>query len=119
MPATNNRIWVTFQRKGVHAYPAAPSDVNYLAHPHRHLFKFKVTISVTHEDREIEYHQFQSWLESLYADAVLAVDAKSCEMLANELAVLVCGRYPHRTVEVEVSEDGECGSIVTYVDGSL
>ena len=107
------KIWVTFQRKGIHAYPSAPADVQYLSHPHRHLFKFKVTVSVLHEDREVEFHQFLNWLESLYDSSVLVLCSKSCEMLAEELLLLIEEKYPNRFVEVEVSEDSECGAVVS------
>jgi hypothetical protein len=106
------KIWVTFQRAGLHRYPAAPDDVSYLASTHRHLFKFKVTISVVHNDRDIEFHQFLNWLESLYA-GTLTLDFKSCEMIAEELLGTITTRYPDRFVEVEVSEDGECGAVLS------
>lgn len=119
----NRRIWVTFQRKGIHLYPQAASesslqDVSYLGYPHRHLFKFKVTIEVFHDDREIEFHQFLNWLESLYDEGVLELNHRSCEMIAQELLNKVLEQYVDnrrtRSVEVEVSEDGECGSIVSW-----
>lgn len=106
-------IWVTFQRAGFHRYPNAPEDVGYLAFEHRHLFKFRVGIEVFHDDREIEFHQFLRWLESLY-DKVLVLDYRSCEMIADELAESIKGRYPNRDIEIDVSEDGECGVTATY-----
>jgi hypothetical protein len=44
-------IKVTFQKEGIHKYPAAATDpkladVSFLAHPHRHIFHFSVRISV-------------------------------------------------------------------------
>ena len=65
-------IWVTFQKEGIHKYPAALEDpalatgdeydVSFLGYPHRHKFHFRVAISVTHNDRDIEFIQFQRWL---------------------------------------------------------
>ena len=107
-------IWVTFQRKGFHCYPHAPDDVSYLQDRHRHLFKFRVKISVRHEEREIEFHQFLNWLETMYDEGLLEASGKSCETLAIELCDTIVARYPQRTLEVEVSEDGECGSIVSH-----
>ena len=51
-----NFIWVTFQKEGIHKYPAALDDpaleeVKFLGYPHRHMFHFKVEIeavSYTH-----------------------------------------------------------------------
>ena len=107
------KIWVTFQKKGIHRYPQAATesdleDVSYLGYPHRHLFKFKVTIEVFHDDREIEFHQFLNWLESLY-EGTLELDYKSCEMIADDLAVQIKQKYSGRYLRIEVSEDGECG----------
>ena len=65
-------IWVKFQKEGIHKYPAAATDpqladVAFLANPHRHIFHFRVSISVFHNDRDIEFIQFKRWLEALYS----------------------------------------------------
>jgi len=119
MTETSKKIWVTFQRKGIHLYPAAKTDeslkdVSYLGYPHRHLFKFKITIEVWHDDREIEFHQFLNWVESLYDTKILELDFQSCEMIGNSLIAKIVEKFPGRNLEVDVSEDGECGAIVSY-----
>lgn len=111
----DQKICVTFQRAGIHRYPDAPDDVAYLKLEHRHLFKFKVSITVKHQDREIEFHQFLNWLESLYASGTLLLDHKSCEMISDDLFNQIHSKYSKdRTVIIEVWEDGECGSITEY-----
>ena len=120
----NKMIWVTFRKEGIHKYPAAltdPSlatgdeyDVSFLGYPHRHIFHFKVWISVTHNDRDIEFIQFKRWLEKLYNDATLKLDYKSCEMMSDELYDIISAKYPGREVWIEVSEDGENGSFIKY-----
>lgn len=112
-------IWVTFQRKGLHRYPQAANevelaDVSYLGNEHRHLFKFKVSIEVNHSDRDIEFHQFLNWVESLYAET-LSLDYKSCEMIADELSLAIGDKYKNRKLVIEVSEDGECGCTAEYM----
>lgn len=112
-------IWVTFQKEGIHCYPAAATDpaladVSFLANPHRHIFHFRVNIQVTHNDRDIEFIQFKRWLESLYNEGTLQLDHKSCEMLADELYERIAMKYPDRKVEIEISEDGENGATVLY-----
>jgi len=117
---TSRLIWVTFEKEGLHKYPAAldnPSlrtgdeyDVSFLGYIHRHIFKFKVAISVVHNDRDIEFIQFKRWLEKLYAEKTLQLDFKSCEMIAEDLHAQINARYPGRTVSIEVSEDGENGA---------
>jgi hypothetical protein len=112
-------IWVTFQRKGLHRYPQAATDeslqdVSYLGNTHRHLFKFNVQIEVFHDDRDLEFHQFLNWLESLYDEKTLELDYKSCEMISDDLAEIIQERYPNRDLIIVVSEDGECGATTIY-----
>jgi hypothetical protein len=120
----NKMIWVTFQKEGMHKYPAALTDpalatgdeydVSFLGYPHRHTFHFKVWIGVTHNDRDIEFIQFKRWLENLYKGGALQLDFKSCEMMSDDLFDAISGRYPDREVWIEVSEDGENGSFIKY-----
>jgi hypothetical protein len=95
-------------------------DVSFLASPHRHVFHFRVWIDVFHSDRDIEFIQFKRWLENLYtsyrsgANSVLALDFKSCEMIADDLYIQIAARYPERAVWIEVAEDGENGCLIKY-----
>ena len=107
-------IWVTFQKEGIHKYPDAPDEVDFLRYPHRHIFKFKVQIEVYNDDRDIEFFIFKRWLESLYADDTLQLDYKSCEMMADDLAKQIKDKYPGRQLSIDVSEDGENGCHVEY-----
>ena len=117
-------IWVTFTKEGIHKYPAALTDpklatgdeydVSFLGHPHRHTFHFKVSIEVFHNDRDIEFIQFKRWLENLYKDDVLALDYKSCEMIADDMYVQIATKYPARDVVISVAEDNENGCEITY-----
>ena len=107
-------IWVTFQKEGIHKYPDAPDEVDFLRYPHRHIFKFKVQIEVYHGDRDIEFFIFKRWLESLYADNIIELDYKSCEMISDELARQIKDKYPQRWLAIDVSEDGENGSHTEY-----
>jgi hypothetical protein len=113
------QIWVTFGREGIHKYPAALedpglADVSFLGYPHRHIFHFRVSIDVFHNDRDIEFIQFKRWLESLYSDSTLDLDYKSCEMIADDLYVQIANRYPERNVTISVSEDNENGCTIVY-----
>lgn len=124
MDRADRKIWITFRKEGIHKYPAAATDpalatgdeydVSFLGVPHRHIFHFRVSIDVLHNDRDIEFIQFKRWLENLYRDGTLQLDYKSCEMMADDLYVQVATRYPDRSVQIEVSEDGENGAIITY-----
>jgi hypothetical protein len=118
------KIWVTFQKEGIHCYPAAATDpalatgdeydVSFLGTPHRHIFHFRVWIDVVHNDRDIEFIQFKRWLENLYKEGTIKLDYKSCEMMADDLYLQIAAKYPNRAVWIEVSEDGENGALIKY-----
>jgi hypothetical protein len=128
------KVWVTFQKEGIHKYPAALTDpalatgdeydVSFLGHPHRHIFHFRVWIDVFHNDRDIEFIQFKRWLENQFrpkhtdnnnnTDSVLSLDYKSCEMIADDIYIQIAQRYPDRAVWIEVSEDNENGCLIKY-----
>jgi len=117
-------IFATFQKEGIHCYPAAATDpalatgdeydVSFLATPHRHIFHFNVAIEVFHDDRDIEFIQFKRWLENLYKGGTLELNYKSCEMISDNLYEQISTRYPDRDIEITVSEDGENGATIYY-----
>lgn len=122
--AAKRMIWITFQREGIHKYPGADTDpklatgdeydVSFLATPHRHIFHFNIAIEVFHNDRDIEFIQFKRWVENLFNKGTLQLDFKSCEMLADDLYDQIATKYPHRRIEITVSEDGENGATIYY-----
>jgi len=117
--AARRLIWVTFQKVGFHRYPAAATDplledVSYLGNKHRHLFKFNIQIEIFHNDRELEFHQFLNYCESLFDTKQIDIDYKSVEMLADDLYIKLADRYPGRDMIISVSEDGECGCQIEY-----
>lgn len=124
MKKINNFIWVSFQKEGIHCYPAAATDeklatggwddVSFLGTPHRHMFHFKISIEVFTDDRDIEFIQFKRWIERLYSGDILQLDHKSCEMISDELYMEITKKYPNRKIIIEVSEDGENGSCAEY-----
>lgn len=117
-------IWVTFNKEGIHRYPAASTDpklasgdeydVSFLGMPHRHIFHFTVGIQVFHNDRDIEFIQFKRWLENLYKEGTLELNFKSCEMISDDLYDAIASRYTGRDVEITVSEDNENGATICY-----
>ena len=123
MSQANRKIWVTFQREGIHRYPAAATDpllatgdwcdVSFLAHPHRHIFHFYVNLEVSHNDRDVEFILFKRELEALFESGAMQADYKSCEMMAEEVLGYIETEYPGRMVQVEVFEDDENGAILS------
>lgn len=114
MLKANKHIWVTFQKEGIHKYPDAPEGVEFLRHPHRHMFHFRVELQVFHDDRDVEFILFKRELEGLYNTGTLELDYKSCEMMADDLAEYITQKYPGRDLVIEVSEDGENGARCHY-----
>jgi len=126
MKISDRKIWITFQKEGIHLYPAAKDDpalatgdeydVSFLGYAHRHMFHFKVAIQVFHDDRDIEFIQFKRWLESLYNTNTLELNHRSCEMIAEELATQINNKYPGRDIEITVAEDNENGATMSFTD---
>jgi len=114
MPVANRYIKVSFQKEGIHKYPDAKNlkGVEFLQYPHRHIFHFYVTLSVEHNDRDVEFILFKRELENLFENGTLQLDYKSCEMLAEDLLDYLEVNYPKRGVRVEVYEDDENGGIL-------
>ena len=108
-------VWITFTRPGFHNWPDARTilpERGYLSSRHRHLFHVKITAPVTHDDRDIEFHDLRDYAESWWpADGEMG--SASCEHIAHALAVHVLTRWHNVAwIEVSVSEDGECGATV-------
>jgi hypothetical protein len=117
-------IHVTFQKEGIHCYPAAATDpklatgnwddVSFLATPHMHYFHFKVSVEVFQNDRDIEFIQFRRWCEKQYSDGTLELNSQSCEMMAEALIDKITENYPGRDIKVSVLEDGINGATLEY-----
>jgi len=117
---SNAEIFVKFSRVGFHCWPLAPGHRSYLTQQHRHRFDVKASCEVTHDDREIEFHDMIDFGESMFADILIHGDiSQSCEAMARELARRYCHKYK-RAFSVTVGEDEECGATVIYApDGDI
>lgn len=88
-------IIVNFQLEGLHCWPDAKNivpEVAFLSEPHRHMFHFKCTKKVNHDDRDVEIIMFKRNIEQYLTEKYLYPDFRcldfgtnSCEMLAREL----------------------------------
>jgi len=107
-----NYIWITTQFEGIHKYPEAPEDVDFLKNAHRHIFHLKIWIEVFHNDRDIEFILFKRFINSLIKENYF--NFKSCEMISDDLYKNISKNYPDRNIMIEVSEDGENGSYKEY-----
>ena len=115
-PVTNTFIKIRTEFEGFHYYPNAgqiDSRIKFLESEHRHMFKVEVKISVTHENREVEFFLAKWALQ----DFIKAGNQnhKSCEMIATDiLQNHLLPTYGDRYYEIVVSEDGESDGIVEY-----
>ncbi len=110
-------IWIKHSFEGFHKYINAPDEVQYLKNKHRHIFHLKVWIEVFHNDREIEFHMFKTFIKKSIKDDDF--DFMSCEMISNQLYEKINETYPGRKLQIEVSEDNENGSLISYLNGSV
>lgn len=109
-------IWVKFTRPGFHYWPSAEEvrpERKYLGSVHRHLFHVTIMVPVSHDDRDIEFHDLRDYAESVWPkDGQMGSD--SCEAIARKYCDRVMSQWPQLNyVTVQVSEDGECGATVT------
>jgi hypothetical protein len=105
-------IWVTHNFEGFHKYKDAPDEVAYLRERHRHMFGLKIWIEIFHDDREIEFHMFKTFVKGLISENEF--NNKSCEMISDDLFKLINDKYNQREIRIEVDEDGENGSLAEY-----
>lgn len=105
-------VFCTVLFEATHNWPGCNiQEVEYLKYPHRHVFYIQAFAHVTHGDRDIEFiklkHDITKYLETTYPDRALG--ARSCEMLAAELA------QEFNLHKVVVSEDNENGCVLEIV----
>lgn len=107
-------ITVQFQWSGIHCWPDAPASHDYLRSPHRHVFKGRAWLEVSHSDRELEFHQVLGFIEK-HLEPMKQEGSRSCEMMAEEIVNLLIDEYGgERRIGCEVTEDGENGSIIEW-----
>lgn len=112
-----SRIYVNLTEPGWHYWPGAPDHRRYLSMSHRHLFEFRVSLTVHHDDRDVEFHDLievvRSAIEALSAGPRCDFGPRSCEAIARELChfLVVEAELGGRQITVDVSEDGECGAV--------
>lgn len=108
-------IFVTFEHEGIHHYPDAPEGVEFLKHPHRHVFHFRIDIEVFHCDRELEFILVKRQIAKWTDNGTMVLNNMSCEMIADMLHALLVDEYgDHRNIIIEVNEDNENGAKCFY-----
>lgn len=108
------KIFCTLQVEGTHNWPDCHiSEVDYLQHPHRHIFFIKAYKWVNHDDRDIEFiefkHTIQQYLQEAYYDEhhrLHTFGSRSCEMIGAELM------ETFKLCQIEIVEDNENGCLI-------
>lgn len=114
---TKAYIKVRTEFEGFHFYPNAGEidpRIKFLENEHRHMFKVEVKISVTHDDRELEFFLVK-WALNEFIESG-DQNHKSCEMIARDILDnhLIPNYGSGREYVVVVSEDGESDGIIEY-----
>ena len=101
-----------------HRWPDAPPHRAYLASSHFHVFKFEARASVSHLDRQIEFHDLRTRLHEVVAkianyriDGPATFSEMSCEMIGEKILEMM----PELS-SVVVSEDGLFDAEVTRTE---
>lgn len=102
-------IIIKTQFEGIHHWPECPvEEVEFLKHPHRHIFHVTVKIEVNRSNRQIEFiykkRDIDFFCRMRYPNN--EVMTKSCEMIAEEILNKFDADY------VSVFEDNENGAEV-------
>lgn len=125
-PSVTGSVWTTFEVVGFHNWPDAFEEVDHLRSRHRHLFKIRLEVGVSHTERAIEFQALQHNAKGFFFETfagsklglgiMLAHDDfefhdRSCETIAQALMGFLIDFYPSSDpYEVTVSEDGESGA---------
>ena len=101
-------IVVSLQYEATHQWAGCNiKEVDFLKHPHRHMFHISCTLPVHHDDRSVEIIQFKRKVLNYLAKYDGDFEWRSCEMIAKELCEVF------NLSSCKVLEDGENGALVT------
>lgn len=104
-------VWTKVALPGFHRWPDAHESRAYLRDRHRHLFEITATCAVSHDERDVEFHDLQDVVRAWWGPGVRELGSASCETLARDLLIHL-DDLGLRPVRVDVSEDGESGATV-------
>lgn len=100
-----------------HRWPDAKGKREYLSYPHMHTFHITAHARVSHNDRDIEFHDLRDqlvgevegmiWLRMSTKEPP-TFGAMSCEAIGQVLLE----RLPDAVFKVQVMEDEDCGATV-------
>lgn len=111
---TKTFVFCSLQVEGVHSWPNCHIEqVSYLKYQHRHVFHIKAEKQVNHDDRDVEFIQLKTFIQTYLLGKFWSKEMRccdfqnlSCEAIAEDLLNF------WGLSKCEVSEDGENGAIV-------
>jgi hypothetical protein len=71
---------------------------------------------VFHNDRDVEFILFKRYIEKILFLLDKNLKYLSCEMISDYLFNKISKTYPNRDIKIEVSEDGENGTVYEYLN---
>jgi 6-pyruvoyl-tetrahydropterin synthase len=108
----NRCIVIRTQFEAIHNWPECPiKEVEFLKHPHRHMFHVEMKWTVSHADREKEFIMMKRRVDQ-YINSVWTgrnIGRLSCENIADTLV----GQFKD-CIFISVFEDNENGVEVDY-----
>lgn len=116
-------IWINTSFQATHQWAECPhNDVAFLRDCHHHMFFVKVSTTVEHNDRDIEFLRFKKLvddsIDNLYGtDRIKELGRKSCEDIAEELynkLIQTDSNLAYRKFDIEVSEDNLVGARLNF-----
>lgn len=122
-PPTQSLIHIKSRFEGMHSWPLAPAEVEFLRQPHRHEFHVEIHLGVQELDRELEFILVKRWLEDgpikqlkqeMFYPKMGETFTKSCEAMAEFIGTELQKFYGNRYTAVGVFEDGENGGIAIW-----
>lgn len=107
----SNYVYARTSMVGYHQWPDAPRHRGYLGARHRHDFGIEVGVKVTHDDRDVEFHDLIDWIRELWVEEC---GPQSCERIAARLGQQLSDTKRVQVAWVRVDEDGQSGAIVRW-----
>lgn len=106
-------ILVKTSFEGWHQYTNAPEEVEFLRHPHRHMFFVEAEIEVWDDDRELEFVIVKRMLNQYLYTKPFSGEC-SCEQMSKQIINYLIQKLGDRNMCVTVLEDNENGGRVYY-----
>lgn len=114
----NTFVVINAQIEGIHHWPEAFEEVSYLRYPHRHMFHIKMSVQVSHGNREVEIIRLKQRLIATLKTDWLSTKLGLCDfgrMSCEDLGGYILSSFPEADT-VEVLEDGENGAEVCRLE---